>query len=124
MYGTDKFTQHQSHIFRAQLGLGANQRLPAPMLLTKSVKQSRSFLKRNRECGREKRNGNQCDEYPYSSTLEGGPKWADIWVSTMLVTKEEKQGGFITSFYSKASINTGDRFFVILIGGITEYYDK
>jgi RHS repeat-associated protein len=124
VYGTDKFFQHQNHINRAQMGLGSNQSAAAPSFLHRSPKHSRSFTKRNRECGRGRREGNQCDEYPYSTTVEGGKEWADIWVSTMLVTNEEKQGGFVNSFYHGASIGMGDEFLVIPQGATTKYYDK
>jgi len=124
VYGTDKFLQHQNHINMAQMGLGSNQSAAAPSFLHRGSKQSRSFLRRNRECGRSSRGNNQCDEYPYSTTIEGGVKWADIWVSTMLVTNEERQGGFIEEFYRKSSIGIGDEFLVIPQGSITKYYDK
>ena len=51
----------------------------------------------------------QCDEYPFASTLEGGPTaLADL----VPATENRSQGGNINNFYFQNRVVPGDKFFV------------
>jgi hypothetical protein len=53
-----------------------------------------------------------CDEYPFASTLEGGPGKASI---TGVPLREQRiQGGDLAGFYRRQRIGHGDRFVVVV----------
>jgi hypothetical protein len=134
VYGSNNLPEHQSHIFDSMLGLGSNGR-PTSFVLTRvsSEINNRNFLGRKSVCGGYPRaispNGRKqdCDEYPYNSTLQGGlENYDNGYVSVRLVSQYEsrKQGRFIRKFYDHAPVNIGNNFIVIPLGGISGYFDK
>ena len=67
---------------------------------------SRSFLRRVSKCGRGPRNGKDCDEYPYSSTSEGGAK-NNAHAALIDGRQNRKEGGALGSFYKVCMKNRG-----------------
>ena len=104
------------HIMSAQLGMGSNER-PSLPILHAHPEQSRSFLDRDSICDPEARerfaqsNGGLpgiCDEYPYSTSKEGGPVRYDAgYVSLRMVARVEqnRQGGHLGHFYNWAGVS-------------------
>jgi RHS repeat-associated protein len=135
VYGSNNLPRHQEHIADAIAGFGSNWGSPAPSKLRRVTPEinNRNFLSWIGVCGgspRPKgRNGEDqhCDEYPYNSTSDGGtPAYILGKVSVRLVPADESraQGRFISKFYNN-SVDYGDSFFVMPIGGgVSGFYDK
>ena len=130
VYGSDVLPQHQNHIFDSMIGLGSNGR-PTSGILTYTGPRTAaktSFLSRKSVCGGYPRPPMQnCDEYPYATTLQGGTINYDAGnVSVRLVSRSESniQGRLIGASYSNSPIGIGDNFIVIPLGGQSGYFDK
>jgi RHS repeat-associated protein len=101
------------HIISSQLGEGSNN-APTPALLNGYLKQSRNFI--DRVCDADMRDRFEslrgvrgtCDEYPFSTTLQGGEaNFNNGGVSLRMVSTIEQsiQGGQIKAFYGFARIS-------------------
>jgi hypothetical protein len=130
VYGSNNLPEHQDHIFDSMIGLGSNYR-PTSMKLTYSGPRKQattSFLSRKSVCGGYPRPPMQnCDEYPYATTLQGGTVNYDAGnVSVRLVSRIESntQGRLIRASYQNSPIYIGDDFLVIPLGGKSGYFDK
>jgi Deoxyribonuclease NucA/NucB len=53
-----------------------------------------------------------CDEYPFASTIEGGPGKASI--AGVPVQEQRRQGGDLAGFYRRHRIGNGDPFVVVV----------
>jgi hypothetical protein len=53
-----------------------------------------------------------CDEYPFASTIEGGPGNASI--AGVPVQEQRRQGGDLAGFYRRHRIGNGDPFVVVV----------
>ena len=53
-----------------------------------------------------------CDEYPFASTIEGGPGKASI--AGVPVQEQRRQGGDLLAFYRRHRIGNGDAFVVVV----------
>jgi hypothetical protein len=53
-----------------------------------------------------------CDEYPFASTLEGGPGKASI--AGVPLWEQRRQGGDLLGFYRRHRIGNGDAFVVVV----------
>ena len=53
-----------------------------------------------------------CDEYPFASTLEGGPGKASI--AGVPLQEQRRRGGDLLAFYRRHRIGNGDRFVVVV----------
>jgi Deoxyribonuclease NucA/NucB len=53
-----------------------------------------------------------CDEYPFASTIEGGPGKASI--AGVPVREQRRQGGDLAGFYRRHRIGNGDAFVVVV----------
>jgi hypothetical protein len=92
------------HIFDAQLGRGSNL-YPSPFLLTRKFPPARAGWYRSKDECRQKTGGitgKHCDEFPYRSTNQGGPKNYPGRVSLKAVAAIESplQGGKLAGFYA------------------------
>jgi Deoxyribonuclease NucA/NucB len=53
-----------------------------------------------------------CDEYPFASTIEGGPGKASI--AGVPLKEQRRQGGDLLAFYRRHRIGNGDAFVVVV----------
>jgi Deoxyribonuclease NucA/NucB len=53
-----------------------------------------------------------CDEYPFASTIEGGPGKASI--AGVPLREQRRQGGDLLAFYRRHRIGNGDAFVVVV----------
>ena len=69
---------------------------------------------RNRRPGacRGWRGPGSCDEYPFASTIEGGPGKASI--AGVPLKEQRRQGGHLLAFYRRHRIGNGDAFVVVV----------
>lgn len=85
------------------------QRNGAPSVLTRDSDPRRVAQRRGRACRNigERPEGQNCDEYPFATTEEGGEG-----ARVVLVPKRENssQGGRLGAFYKSNNIENGDRF--------------
>jgi len=139
VYGNN-LIEHKEHIYDSMIGVRENIQghktagyKITSALLTRvgNDVNDRKFL--TKECGgyprtKSANGGNQhCDEYPYSSTLQGGTDNYELGlVSTRLVSAEESslQGQFIKKFYRNAPVSIGKDFMVIPLGIQSGFFDE
>ena len=79
-----------------------------PSILTRVKDKSRINSNRRAACGKfVKPSGQQCDEYPFASTYEGG---ANASKRAVPAKEQQIQEGIISAFYRKNNIEDGVQF--------------
>ena len=79
-----------------------------PSQLTRTTDESRKKQNRKDSCGNMKPgNGMSCDEYPFASTYEGG---TGAVIAAVPIKENSSQGGQLSAFYRRNSIQDGDCF--------------
>jgi hypothetical protein len=87
---------------------------PQPSTLTRDSTLARKNRIASCQKDREKKLGDQpdgwsCDEYPFATTAEGGKDARVQWVPE---SENNKQGGLVSSFYTRNQVLKGDKFIV------------
>ena len=86
----------------------ANHNNNKPSQLTRTTDESRKKQNRKDSCGNMKPgNGMSCDEYPFASTYEGG---TGAVIAAVPIKENSSQGGQLSAFYRRNSIQDGDCF--------------
>lgn len=112
-----------SHIQDAQAGFGSNG-IPLPFILNYyPTGHSRSFLDKYKKSGQicdKKGRPNDCDEYPFSKSVQGGKiNFSNKFVSLRSINSGDNQsgGGLFGNMISADGTGSGDSFMVLAYSG-------